>query len=160
MRLMTSFACLTPNLVRGGVICCRATAKSGHHRTSFLLLCDFPTPGCFRFKHSTYHSHFLRFIASTSGLETLHLNRSITLQHALPCLSLSHSILMSLSPSLSPSLFPFLYSSLSPCPYVFSSLPLYFILFLNDLLYFVSELMSDIKRLCGWTQKMASSLLS
>ncbi len=46
-----------------------------------------------RFKHSTYHSHFLRFIASTSGLEAPHLNRSTTLQHALAlllsCLSVS-----------------------------------------------------------------------
>lgn len=65
-----------------------------------------------RFKHSTYHSHFLRFIASTSGLEALHLSRSITLQHALAqllslCPTLSRSL--ALSPSLCPS------SSLSSC---------------------------------------------
>lgn len=35
-----------------------------------------------RFKHSTYHGRFLRFIASTSGLKAPHLTRSITLCHA------------------------------------------------------------------------------
>ena len=34
------------------------------------------------FKHSSYHSHFLRFIASTSGLEALHFSRSTTLLYA------------------------------------------------------------------------------
>ncbi len=93
-----------------------------------------------RFKHSTYHSHFLRFIASTSGLEAPHLNRSTTLQHALAlllsCLSVSLPLSLALSPSLCPS------SSLSSCnpPSLLS------VLLVNYLLYFVSELMSDIKR--------------
>lgn len=44
---------------------------------SFLFFCPM-----LRFKHSTYHSCFLRFIASTSGLKALHLTRSVTLCHA------------------------------------------------------------------------------
>src|SRR4029434_6145626 len=59
------------------------------------------------FKHSSYHSHFLRFIASTSGLEALHFSRSTTLLYAPPSffalppsLSLSHSLSLSPSPVL------------------------------------------------------------
>lgn len=56
-----------------------------------------------RFKHYTYRSHFLRFIASTSGVEALHLSRSITLQNALTpllsCLSVSRSLALCPSPS-------------------------------------------------------------
>lgn len=93
-----------------------------------------------RFKHSTYHSQFLRFIASTSGVEALHLSRSITLQHALALLLSFLSVSLSHSLALSPSLCPA--SSLFSC---ISLTPLS-ILLVNYLLYFVSELMSDFKR--------------
>lgn len=88
--------------------------------TFTLVIQQFPPPFlCFswmlRFKHSTYHSHFLHFIAITSGLEALHLSRSITLQHALALLLSFLAVLHSLSRSLA--LFPSLYpsSSLSSC---------------------------------------------
>lgn len=104
-----------------------------------------------RFKHSTYHSRFLHFIASTSGLKALHLTRSITLCHAfallLSFISVSHSV--ALSPSLCPS------SSLSSC----TTTP-FTILLVNYLLYFVSELMSDIKRRMELDSKYKNGFLS
>lgn len=95
-----------------------------------------------RFKHSTCHSQFLRFIASTSGVEALHLSRSITLQHALALLLSFLSVSLSHSLALSPSLCPAssLFSCIPPAPHPLS------ILLVNYLLYFVSELMSDFKR--------------
>lgn len=92
-----------------------------------------------RFRHSTYHSHFLRFIAFTSGVEALHLSRSTTLQHALSCLA---SVL-----SLCVALLPFLHL-FAPLPLrlpVFPSPPLS-IRLVNYLLYFVSELMRGFKK--------------
>lgn len=107
----------------------------------------------FRFKHSTYHSHFLRFIAPTSGLEVLHLSRSITLQHALALLlsffSVPHSLFLALSPSLCPS------SPLSFCIPPPSSF-----LLVNYLLYFVSELMGDIKRRMELDSKYKNGFLA
>lgn len=115
-----------------------------------------------RFKHSTYHSHFLRFIASTSGLEALHLSRSITLQHALALLlsflSVSHSLSLSCPFSISLPLFlsVFLYTH-TPPPTPTLSLS---ILLVNYLLYFVSELMSDIKRRMELDSKYKNGFLS
>lgn len=68
---MSSFACLTSNLVRERAVVgrlLRAVAIVPLSCSSVML---------------SYHSH-LRFIASTSGLEVLHLNGNITLQDALP----------------------------------------------------------------------------
>lgn len=96
---------------------------------SFLCFC-----WMLRFKHSTYHSRFLRFIAFTSGLKALHLSRSITLWHAfallLSCLCVSLCCTFPIS------------LPLSSC----TTHPPSTILLVNYLLYFVSELMSDIKR--------------
>lgn len=79
-----------------------------------------PVFSCFswmlRLRHSTYHSHFLRFIASTSGLQALHLSGSITLQPALALvlsfLSVSHSL----------AVLPFLHLS-APLPLCLPVLP-------------------------------------
>lgn len=111
------------------------------------------------FKHSTYHSHFLRFIASTSGLEALHLSGSITLQHALALLpslfSPSHSLSLSCPFSISSPLFLFPTDPL----FLYFPLPLS-ILLVNYLLYFVSELMSDIKRRMELDSKYKNGFLS
>lgn len=108
-----------------------------------------------RFKHSTYHSHFLRFIASTSGLEALHLSRSITLQHAL-------AQLLSLCPTLSLALLPFLhlFAPLPLCLPVPTPAPPFSAGLVNYLLYFVSELMSDIKRRMELDSKYKNGFLS
>lgn len=90
-----------------------------------------------RFKHSTYHSRFLRFIASTSGLKALHLTRSITLWHAFALLLSFLSVSLCCTFSISSPLF---------LPLFLHRLPSFTILLVNYLLYFVSELMSDIKR--------------
>lgn len=107
-----------------------------------------------RFKHSTYHSHFLCFIASTSGLEALHLSRSITLQHACP------ASLLSLCVSLSRSCPFFIYLPLFLSVFLFFPLPLLSVLLVNYLLYFVSELMSDIKRRMELDSKYKNGFLS
>lgn len=91
------------------------------------------SPSTLRCKHSTYNSHFLRFIASTSGLEALCLSRGVTLPH----FPLSFSLRLALSLTLFLSVCP----SSSPSSCVFLS-PVC----VNYLLYFVSELMSDFKR--------------
>lgn len=87
---------------------------------------------------------FLCFIASTSGLKALHLTESVTPRYAFA--PLLHSALH----------FLHLFSLCVPAPPSA-------VLLVNYLLYFVSELMSDIKRrtaLDSEIQKMASSLLS
>lgn len=96
---MGSYACLTLSLVLGMkqrqelvIVTIILSLVIQQYPLSFLGFSR-----TLRFKHSTYHSHFLRFIASTSGLEALHLSTGITLQHALALLFSFLSLCLSLS---------------------------------------------------------------
>lgn len=128
---------------------------------SFLFFCPM-----LRFKHSTYHSCFLRFIASTSGLKALHLTRSVTLWHAfallLSFLSVSHSAALSpsLRPLFFPSVFPYRWRCCHPHLHHHPHHHSLAILLVNYLLYFVSELMSDIKRRTELDSKYKNGFLS